>query len=63
MVDRLRGARRFRPIQELVDTCWSKLEDHGVYFVIQGLPRAAETSVCGNITILLSQERPDHDLQ
>ena len=32
-------------------------------FGIQGLPRAAWTSVCGNITILLSQERPDHGLQ
>ena len=30
---------------------------------ILGLSRAAWTSVCGNITILLSQERPDHDLQ
>ena len=40
-----------------------KIEDHEVYFGIQGLPRAAWTSVCENITILLSQERRDHDLQ
>ena len=49
----------FTPRQELGDTCWWKLEDHEVYFGIQGLPRAAWTSVCENITILLSQEGPD----
>ena len=61
--DRLWKARRFTPRQELGDTCWSKLEDHEIYFGTERLPRAAWTPVCGNITILPSQERPDHDLQ
>ena len=37
--------------------------DHEIYFGIQGLPRAARSSIRGNITILLSPKRPDHDLR
>ena len=51
------------PRQEPGDTRWSKLQDHEIYFGIQGLPRAAQSSARGSIMIPLSQERPDHDLR
>ena len=41
MDGRLLEARRFRPRQEPGDACWSKLEDHEVFFGIQGVPRTA----------------------
>ena len=44
------------------DSPKQKLQDVVTYDGIQGHSRAAQSSIRGNITILLSQERPDHDL-
>ena len=61
MIDckKLDGADRDKKLE--IHVC--RTQDHGIYFGIQGLPRAAQSSIRRNITIPLSQERPDHDLR